>query len=801
MATEAEIERMVFRLIGDGSKYQKMLVDAQTQTRKTAKELTSALNRVEKLEKKVNRAGEGILKSAKRMRQVGRTLTTRVSLPIAGMAGLAVNEFAKFDKAMIESTSIMGNLSDSTRAEMRELATTLSEGAIQAPDELAKSYFFLASAGLDAKESMAALPTVMKFATAGAFDMAQATDLLTDAQSALGKTIKGDPEKNMRNMTHLSDVLVKANTLANASVEQFATALTSKAGAAFKSYNIDLEEGVALLAAYADQGIKAELAGNAADRMIRLLTKAAADNADEFHRLGIRVFDVNGEFRSFQNVIGDIERATKGMSTQQKAATLQLLGFEARVQQVILPLLGTSEAIGRYANELRNASGITDEVANKQMNAFSNQMKVLTNQLKVAGIQLGEDLVPTIKELVVWVKDWLKWWKTLSPETRSLIVKIGLLVAALGPLLTVLGAVITVLMGPGGMIVAVTALAAAIATLIFKMSGASGALKKFNEEQRKSIALTNQFTKRANRETDQMVRNFEGMHGAAREAAIGDEIANTEKQLGAAIENMNRQLAKVREMDDNKWMIFRNFDKEAEQRRADDMLAVVDKFRNRLQRLRELAKRDVREAELAARQKGQVPIGFGNVTGGINAGLASTTKGLFAGITTGANAFSAAMRSVNQQVNKFQGLMDKGKRITEQFRTPLERFNDRQKELDELLRLGFINKGTFNRAMAEARQELEGARDGLERDLNVNMNLQVNGIDAALAGSAEAQARLLAFRAGQVGPNAAPRPQLAKQPVVQEQQRQLLANIDDKLAELIEQFAEGQINLENAGGA
>ena len=51
-------------------------------------------------------------------------------------------------------------------------------------------------------------------------------------------------------MTKVSDVLVKANTLANASVLQFAESLTNKAAAALVNVNKSMEEGVAVLAAF-----------------------------------------------------------------------------------------------------------------------------------------------------------------------------------------------------------------------------------------------------------------------------------------------------------------------------------------------------------------------------------------------------------------------------------------------------------------------------------------------------------------------------------------------------------------------
>ncbi len=61
-------------------------------------------------------------------------------------------------------------------------------------------------------------------------------------QSALGLTVD-NAEENLGNLTRVTDVLVKANTLANATVQQFSEALTNKAGAALRILNKDVEEG------------------------------------------------------------------------------------------------------------------------------------------------------------------------------------------------------------------------------------------------------------------------------------------------------------------------------------------------------------------------------------------------------------------------------------------------------------------------------------------------------------------------------------------------------------------------------
>ncbi len=421
----AEIDRMIVRLIGDGSSYEKMLKKSEALTSKTMKNIGRSLQSI----------GAG-------MSRLGRQLFMKVTLPLVALGTASTIAFASFDKAMIESTSIM-QVTTQQMQEMRDLAADLSFSgeALQGATDLAESYFFLASAGKDAAQSMALLKPVSTFATAGAFGMAQATDLLTDAQSALGMTSK-DVAKDMENLVLIGDTLVKANTLANASVEQFSVALTTKAGASLKAYNIDLNEGVALLAAYADQGIKAQLAGNALDRLVRLLTKSAADNAAEFKRLNIRVFDAQGEFRSFADIIGDLENALEGMSTQQKAATLEALGFEARIQQVILPLIGSSNALRRYAKELTNVSGITEEVASKQMKSFANQMKVVSNQIKITAADIGNILSPMILNLSDALTGLLQTWRATTKEFKGGVISVLVAAASLSVLAFVLAAVL-----------------------------------------------------------------------------------------------------------------------------------------------------------------------------------------------------------------------------------------------------------------------------------------------------------------------------------------------------------------------
>jgi TP901 family phage tail tape measure protein len=352
-----------------------------------------------------------------------------VAAGAALIGAVAVREFAKFDGAMQKSVAIMGDVSDALRDDMAKAAREVAKTTTFSAEQAAESYFFLASAGLDAAASIAAMPKVAAFAQAGMFDMARATDLLTDAQSALGLVIRDDAVANMEQMVRLSDVLVKANTLANASVEQFSTALTTKAGAALRALNKDMEEGVAVLAAFADQGIKGEIAGTQFSIVLRDLTTRAIKNKDEFKEFGLEVFDSQGKMRNMADIVGQLESGLDGMSDELQKATLLQLGFSDKSLGALMALMGTSEQIREYEKALRDAAGTTDDIANKQLQTFSAQMDLLKSLFADVAIEIGSALVPALGKIVGWIQSngpQISVWAEIAGE------KIGAFITEVG---------------------------------------------------------------------------------------------------------------------------------------------------------------------------------------------------------------------------------------------------------------------------------------------------------------------------------------------------------------------------------
>lgn len=394
---------------------------------------TQAVAGLGAVENKIGRVG----RAGQKMSAFGMNMTKFATLPILGVVAASIKAASSFDKGMTNSLAIMEGVTGSLRKEMEITARQIAGNYTISAVEAAEAYFFLASAGMDAVSAMKALPAVAAFAQAGNFDMSKATDLATDALSAMGLAVRDDAEKNLINLVRVTDVLTRANTLANASVEQFAEALINKAAPALTSVGKSIEEGTAVLAVFADKGIKGRLAGQRLAQVLDALQIKADENAGAFRKYGIEVFDSNGKMNNMADIVEDLTNAFGPMSDAQQVAALTQLGFGIKTQGVVKSLLGEEEAIRIYQLALEEAMGYTATVATAQLTGFEAQMTILKNRFVNVGIILGSVLLPRIVELTTIMGPALdKWTLWLELNTDLALAILGV-TAAIGPVMLI----------------------------------------------------------------------------------------------------------------------------------------------------------------------------------------------------------------------------------------------------------------------------------------------------------------------------------------------------------------------------
>lgn len=423
-----------------GGELGRVNVPVVIETSQIASGLNAAANAVEKQSKAL----------ATKFNSVGRSLSKGITIPVLA-AGTAVLKFGvDFDKAMTNSMSIMGDVSKEMRSKLAKTAIEVSKTTTFAAKEAAEGYYFLISAGMNAEQSMAALPVVAKFAQAGLLNLAEATSYLADAQSALGLK-SADATENMANMTRVADVLAKASILANGSIVEFSQALTNKAAGALRSMNKPMEEGVAALASFADQGRKGNLAGEALNIILSQLPKLASQYSAAFKDAGVAVFDQTGKMRNLADVIEVFEGKTSKMTDADKAAFYQKLNITEALADNIKMLSGTSGKMREYQRALEMAGGAVDEVSQKQLQSFNAKLTILKNRLVAIGLRIFDLAEPMLRgKLIPALDDAVERLDAMSesfaklPEDKQIQIGLGIAgLAAAGPALIVIAKLIT----------------------------------------------------------------------------------------------------------------------------------------------------------------------------------------------------------------------------------------------------------------------------------------------------------------------------------------------------------------------
>lgn len=323
------------------------------------------------------------------------------------------SELFDFDKALTNSLSIAGDVTVEQTDRMKQGARDLAVEWNMSSQDTAGAYYYLISAGYDLESSIKGLEPVTAFAKAGMFDLEEATTLAADAQAAMGLK-SADASENLTQLTRVTDVLTKGSILANANVEQLSSALTNKAASASRLAGVSLEETVAVLSAFADQGIKGKKAGEAYAIVLRNLQEKARENKDEFKALGVEVYTAEGNLRSWPEIIRDIEGALQGQTVAQQDALLATLGMDAEGKAYLKTLIGTSDKVEEYTGKLREAGGTTKEVAEKQMTALSERIGQLKQRLVTLGVEGLEATAGKAMELGKWIG-----------ENTSLVVVLG----------------------------------------------------------------------------------------------------------------------------------------------------------------------------------------------------------------------------------------------------------------------------------------------------------------------------------------------------------------------------------------
>lgn len=354
--------------------------------------IKNAVGASEQASKKSGALGRALATAGK----VGAAAITAATAAIGKFGYDSVKTGMDFDKSMSQVAATMGVTVDqiqNLRDFAMEMGAKTSFSAIQAADALN----YMALAGYSAEESMTMLPTVLDLAAAGNMDLARASDMVTDAQTALGLT--------MENTTVMVDQMAKTASTTNTSVEQLGDAILTIGGTAqyMAGGTAELSQVLGLLA---DNGIKGSEAGTHLRNMLLKLASPTDDAVGLLNQFATTlghdlVFDeATGQMRAFEDIFQDLNVAMDGFSDQDKIQAFSTL-FNARDVAAANALLGTNaERWEEVATAIDGAQGSAHEMSVTQLNNLAGDITLFKSALEGAKIVISDQLTPTLRQFV-----------------------------------------------------------------------------------------------------------------------------------------------------------------------------------------------------------------------------------------------------------------------------------------------------------------------------------------------------------------------------------------------------------------
>lgn len=342
----------------------------------------------------------------------------------AGWEGLkrlgrsVVETGSEFESAMSEVASISGATGKDFEL-LEKTAREFGRSTQFSASESAEALKYMSLAGWDAQQSADGLSGVLNLAAASGMELGAASDMVTDYLSAFGM--------EAQQSAYFADMLAYAQANSNTTAEQLGGAYKNCA-ANLNAAGQDIETTTALLQTMADQGTKGEKAGTALSAMMRDITKNMQDGAIQIGDASIAVQDAQGNFRDLTDILRDVETATDGMGSAEKAAALGAT-FTADSIRGVNQVLNTGvDTAAAYEEALRGSAGAAAEMAEKANDNLAGDLKKLSSAWDDLQIDIYNGLLPAMRAGVQFVTN------SVIPAVRWIgghLPELGIILSAL----------------------------------------------------------------------------------------------------------------------------------------------------------------------------------------------------------------------------------------------------------------------------------------------------------------------------------------------------------------------------------
>ncbi len=394
--------------------------------------LRLAVDNTKNFAQKSERSFDRVHRSAQKLSSVGKTLTMRLTLPLAAVGGAAIKVASDFEKSMTSITALVGIAADEVKAmegDVRSMAVEFGKSGSDAADAM----FFIQSAGLRGADAMDTLEASLKASAIGLGDTAVIADLATSALNAYGS--------DTLSATQATDVMTAAVREGKLQADELAGSMGRVLPVA-SAMGVGFDEVGAAFAALSRTGTNASEAATQIRGILASLLRPTKQAKDQLAELGLSAEGLRAQIRE-KGLLSTLGTLVETFGDNEEAAATVFGNI--RALSGVMDLMGanvaTTEAI--FAS-MADTTGAVDKAFEAVSKTTSFQFQQTLAELKDALLELGQAILPTVNGALQVIGDVVSsvtgWFSGLSDGTRDMIVAMGGILAIAGPLAIGVGA-------------------------------------------------------------------------------------------------------------------------------------------------------------------------------------------------------------------------------------------------------------------------------------------------------------------------------------------------------------------------
>jgi phage tail tape measure protein, TP901 family, core region len=377
------------------------------------KELARNAERVAKAQNAQARAAGAI---SKNNATIASTAPYASGVGMAMGAGLikSITIGAAFESDMAKVAAV-SRASDEELKTLTKTARQLGAKTQWSASEAAQGMQYLAMAGFKTNEIIETMPGMLNLASAGAIDLASASDIASNILTGFGLSAS--------DMNRVGDVLTNTFTQSNTTLQGLGATMKYAAPVA-KAMGVSIEQAAAMAGKLGDAGIQGEMAGTTLRSVLLRLSAPSEKAAVALDALGVRTTDANGKMKSFPAILKELNAAMSGMSESARANfTKTIFETEAMSGALVLMEQAGSGALDKFIGAVQDV-GSAEAVARKQIDNLNGDVTILISAMQELYLKIYDSVKPALRsfaqlatEIVTKISDW-------SAENPGLLQKI-----------------------------------------------------------------------------------------------------------------------------------------------------------------------------------------------------------------------------------------------------------------------------------------------------------------------------------------------------------------------------------------